>query len=110
MEKLIKMRSSSTSSNKQIPPQFVCIIGIDDNGVQQVTYDILDGFPKNRVLPGLLAVAQHFKLNILDHLMPDEHDDTLLEILDEIATKGGETSPEMAKVLNLDIIPTVETE
>ena len=110
MSKPIKMRSSSKSSNKQTPPQFVCIIGIDEKGVQQATYELLNGFPKNRVLPGLLAAAQHFKLNILDNLMPDEHDDTLLEILDEIATKSEENSPEMAKVLRLDILPIEEDE
>ena len=112
MDKPIRMKSSKSNqakpTNPTQPAQFACAVYFE-NGKQKLTYNLIGDYPKNQIIPGLLAVAQRVKATLLANIAPNDDNDRLLDILEGI-TEDAKASPEMEKVLQLDTLPTREAE
>lgn len=80
-----------TPPNNELVPQFACAVWIDNNGNQQMTYNLAGNFPKRLILPGLLLAASHVKANLLDKVQPSEDNDRAFELLKDIVEKQAES-------------------
>jgi len=85
MPKIVQMKSSS--SKKEMPessiiPQFACAIYLDKDGKQKTTFNISGGFPKDKVLGGLVEIAKQYKEGLLDHLVSDNSDKDMDELME----------------------------
>jgi len=109
----IQMKSSQDSKQTPPPrtnviPQFVSAVFINDKGEMEITYHLIGGFPKTKVLPGLLTIAGHFKATLLDNLAPDPANEEMVEVLEDMITdehKAVDNALESHAEALADIIP-----
>lgn len=103
--KIIQMRSSSLSKQKEQPDQpdiieqFASAMYLDEAGEIKFVYHVVGNFPKDRIIPTLIEMAEHVKTHLLDHIMPGQSEEAMAEMRN-LASEGdgtGETTNESDK-------------